>query len=48
MAELTKIQIYLEKANSINQYHPSDGVVLMLGGLKSTGTFRVAVEFLTN
>lgn len=48
MAELTKIQVYLEGANSINQYHPSDGVVLMLDGLKSTETFQVAVELLSN
>lgn len=34
MAELTKMQVYLEGANSINQYHLSDGFVLTLEDLR--------------
>lgn len=40
MAELTKMQVYLEGANSIDQYHPSDGFALILEGLKVWRSFR--------
>lgn len=46
MTELTKLQVYLEGANSINQYHASDGIVLILEGLKVWRPLRWQLNFL--